>query len=112
MAVTVAGSSHSSPSQAKRKTRKRKIKTLSHVTKNKLGQWVGAKPNPHPVVIVGVSISGDSYEQLEIPEPVSHQPTNVQASANTRAMVLIGGMNLVNQLRVKKHELIPSLPTG
>ena len=73
----------------------------------KLGQWVGAKPNPHPVVIVGVSVSGDSYDQLEIPEPVSHQPTNVQAIADTGATVLVGGMNLVHQLGVKKHELIP-----
>ena len=59
------------------------------------------------MVIVGVSVSGDSYDQLEIPEPVSHQPTNVQAIADTGATVLVGGMNLVNQLGVKKHELIP-----
>ena len=37
---------------------------------HKFGEWVGAKPNPQPVVIVGVSVSGDGYEQLEIPEPV------------------------------------------
>ena len=83
------------------------MKTLSHIAKNKFGKWVGTKPNPHPVVIVGVSVSGDSYEQLEIPEPSSHEPTNVQAVADTGAMVLVGGLDLVHQLRVKKHELIP-----
>ena len=95
------------PARKHRRRGRRSIKTLPHITKNKLGQWVGAKPNPHPVVIVGVSVSGDSYDQLEIPEPVSHQPTNVQAIADTGATVLVGGMNLVHQLGVKKHELIP-----
>ena len=91
----------------KRKHKRRKMKTLSHVAKNKFGQWVGTKPNPHPVVVVGISVSSDGYDQLEIPEPVSHQPTNVQAIADTGATVLVGGMDLVHQLRVKKHELIP-----
>ena len=91
----------------KRKHKRRKMKTLSHIAKDKFGRWVGTKPNPHPVVIVGVSVSGDSYKQLEIPEPAKHQPTNVQAIADTGATVLVGGMDLAHQLSVKKHELIP-----
>ena len=61
----------------KKRNRRRGRRTLPHVAKNKFGEWVGAKPNPHPVVIVGVSVSGDGYKQLEIPEPISHEPTNV-----------------------------------
>ena len=94
-------------SPTKRRHVRRKMKTLSHVAVNEFGKWVRARPDPHPVVVVGISVSGDSYEQLEIPEPANHQPTNVQAVADTGAMVLVGGMNLVHQLRVKKQELIP-----
>ena len=92
---------------SKKRRRRRGRKTLPHVVKNKFGQWVGAEPNPHPVVIVGVSVSGDGYEQLEIPEPAEHEPTNVQAIADTGATVMVGGIDLIHQLRVEKHELIP-----
>ena len=91
----------------KRRHVRRGMKTLSHMAVNEFGKWVKARPDPHPVVVVGISVSSDSYEQLEIPEPARHQPTNVQAVADTGAMVLVGGMNLVHQLRVKKHELVP-----
>ena len=94
-------------SPTKRRHVRRGLKTLSHIAVNKFGEWVETKPDPHPVVIVGVSVSSDSYEQLDIPEPGKHQPTNVQAVADTGAMVMVGGMNLIHQLRVKKHELIP-----
>ena len=94
-------------SPTKRRHVRRKMKTLSHMAVNEFGKWERARPAPHPVVVVGIAVSSDSYEQLEIPEPASHQPTNVQAVADTGAMVLVGGMNLVHQLRVKKQELIP-----
>ena len=96
-----------SSSPTKRRHVRRKMKTLSHVAVNEFGKWERARPDPHPVVVVGISVSSDSYEQLEIPEPARHQPTNAQAIADTGAMVLVGGMNLVHQLRVKKQELIP-----
>ena len=67
-AVTSSYTVWSTKKRNRRRGRRRK--TLPHVAKNKFGEWVGAKPNPHPVVIVGVSVSGDGYEQLEIPEPV------------------------------------------
>ena len=94
-------------SPTKRKHARRGMKTLSHMAVNEFGKWVVTKPDPHPIVIVGISVSSDSYEQLEIPEPARHQPTNVQAIADTGAQVLVGGMNLAHQLRVKRHELIP-----
>ena len=83
------------------------MKTLSHVALNEFGQWVQSKPESHPIVVVQMSVSSDSYEEFDIPEPARHQPTNVQAVADTGAMVMVAGMNLVHQLGVKRHELIP-----
>ena len=81
--------------------------TLPHIAVNEFGEWTPSEPDSHPVVVVTVSVSSDSYAEHNIPEPAKHQPTNVQAIADTAAQVLVGGMNLVHQLGVKKHELVP-----
>ena len=88
-----------------RKTRR--SRGLRHRKLSKAGQWTPSEPEPHPVVIVTTSISGESYEDHGIQKPMRNFPTNVQAIADTGAQVLVGGMNLAHQLGVRRHELIP-----
>ena len=63
-------------SPTKRRHKRTGMKTLSHVALDEFGKWVRSKPESHPVVIVGISISSERYEEFDIPEPARHQPTN------------------------------------
>ena len=97
----------SSRARKRRRRRRDPTRQLPHTEVNEFGQWSQTEPESHPVVIVSVSVSEDSYRELNIPEPARHQPTNVQAIADTGAQVLVGGVNLAHQLGVRRHELIP-----
>ena len=95
----------SAPTKAAHK--RHNMRTLSHMAVDQFGQWQARSPDPQPYIKVGIKVSEASYGELGVPAPVRHNAATVNSIPDTGAQVLVGGMDLVHSLGVKKHELFP-----
>ena len=81
---------------------------MSHQEFNQLDGWTTTNTNKHPLVTVGIDVSEEDYISFNLPLP-KKKFTSVSriAVADTGAMTMVAGRELISGLGLKLNDLIP-----
>ena len=63
---------------------------------------------PHPKLKVRVAVSKSDYKLRELPAPNTHCALELEALADTGAMMVVLGVKEVERLGVRLNELLPT----
>ena len=83
--------------------------TLGHAEYDQLSGWISKPSKNHPMITVSIEVSKEDYDHFNIPFP-SNKPTNCInriAVADTGAMTMVAGKDLVQSLGLTTSDLIP-----
>ena len=81
---------------------------ISHKEYSVIDGWVNNKKKTHPQVTVAIEVSEDDFKSFGIPLPKKiFNSVNRIAVADTGAMTMVAGEELVVGLGLTKHDLIP-----
>ena len=85
-----------------------KILKLSHKEFSEIDGWVVNKTNKHPLITVGIEVSADDFRSFGIPLPQSRfNSVSRIAVADTGAMAMVAGEELVEGLGMTLSDLVP-----
>ena len=83
--------------------------TISHAEYNELSGWITRPSKNHPLVTVSVEVSPEDYTHFSLPFPENRSTNCINriAIADTGAMTMVGGKDLVESVGLKISDLIP-----
>ena len=83
--------------------------TISHAEYDELLGWISRPSKNHPLVAITVEVSPEDYSHFNIsfPDNRSTRSINRTAVADTGAMTMVGGKDLVQGMGLKISDLIP-----
>ena len=83
--------------------------TLSHAEYDHLNGWISKPSKSHPTITVTIEVSKEDYDQFNLPFPRHRPVTSINriAVADTGAMTMVAGKDLVQSLGLEISDLIP-----
>ena len=82
-----------------------------HVWSRSAQKWIPSRMKPHPKLRVRVTVSKTDYKIRGFPAPACHQAQEMEALADTGAMMVVLGLQEAVQLGVRREELLPTMVT-